>query len=137
MSQLHVWTTPFEKKVVDEVHHYAALPTTSTLYSRQGLGATVFTQPLKQAAPELRGVIGRTQRTDWFSPSAENLVKPAADLAFCQRLTEHACWDNLNDGWLSALGNGDRLLLRPQKATGDWLFSLGNDGSVVLGVACR
>lgn len=125
ISALHTWSTMVEKKVASSGR------AAGSQGPRQASVPAAVGRQHPPPPPQLREIVGRTQKTSWFSPSAANMAKPISDLAFLSILADKNDWEKIGSGWLSHLVDGGRLMLR-RRGEEQWFFSMGCVGDNIF-----
>lgn len=126
-------------EIVGQIHKYKEVAWSGQAIPRGHKDATnnnFFQVPMRSASPALKGVIGKTSTTKWYSPSPLHACHQDADLELARHLRATGMWDFAQRSWLCVLLRGHRVMIRTTVGDGplrSWMLVVGDlQGAVVL-----
>ena len=78
-------------------------------------------------------IMGKGQKTDWYSPTATSASHACVDLMTLTWAKEENAWDKLDDLWWSCLFRCRRLAFRMKGHEDDWFISMGDEVHAIIG----
>ena len=110
------------------------------MWRNAGLPEDAFRPSAKESSLDLSGIKSTTQKTSWFSPSADRTSLPWSDLALLRQgcvVAEEGAeprLQGLEEAWQGGLLAGDNMVVR-KKGTEVYTFVLGHfSESAVVGI---
>ena len=135
MRPQKLWDHLVSSKICSAVHEYQEVSWERMPIPRgmQGsLGPNLCKVPVKGVAAELKGIMGSSATTSWYSPSALSQCEQDFDLELAFACEATGGWDLAGDvRWRSLLRGGFGFLIRDSRWPGNqWFFSMGMLGGV-------